>query len=122
MVISRRSFLQNLLALGAVAATPKFIFDMGANLYKVAPISIMTEIDAAAILAEIEYWDAMQQMTQVDCSNIFKGLRVGMLIPNGAEYSVNKAPLSSLTLPKPYVPYPHEPVVLKDHHRHWLKF
>lgn len=30
----RRAFLQKLLAGAAVAAAPKFIFDMGANLYK----------------------------------------------------------------------------------------
>ena len=32
--MNRREFLRGILACGAVAAAPKFIFDVGANLYK----------------------------------------------------------------------------------------
>lgn len=33
-MISRRNFLRGLLGTAAIASAPKFIFDMGANLYK----------------------------------------------------------------------------------------
>lgn len=47
--MDRREFLQSLGILGAVAATPKFIFDMGANLYKQDKAIIFPPVDTSQI-------------------------------------------------------------------------
>ena len=38
--MNRRDFLRKMLCAAGVAAAPKFIFDMGANLYKTAPLEV----------------------------------------------------------------------------------
>lgn len=58
MSLSRREFLQRLGLVAVAAATPKFIFDMGANLYK--PDNRVGEITILTIEAIRNFYEQMR--------------------------------------------------------------